>query len=191
LRIRRYRALICRTLLAALILFLTPVSALAEGGTEKMELKRGFLRSLKFRVGDGEPKPVYGFWGLSFKRDFVDVMSAHPAALDQAQKALRWKHVGFMGELTILGGYVWLMTGAFGDDGSDHDTDWAPVAVMGAGALAMLAGSLGAGSSLNRAVEMYNEAGGAQGADLTPGLSRRFLAERGPEGAAFYRDTLR
>jgi len=183
---RRILILLSRVLLTVFVLSLVPVSVFAEDGSGEMTLKRGFLSSTKFTVGNSEPKPVFGFTGTSFKPEFVEAISIHPTALEEAKKSLTWNGVGFVGSLTLLAGAIWLLSDTLSDASDvssgqlvEDDVNWGPVVVVGAGAVIMLVGSLSAKSHLNKGVEIYNEAEAAGYGSLSPGTPQLHVDRTG------------
>ena len=181
--IRRIFEPVCRVLLIIFVLSLVPVAVFAEDGPGEMTLKRGFLSSTKFTVGNSEPKPVFGFTGTSFKPEFKEAISLHPAAFEEAKKSLTWNGVGFVGSLTLLAGAIWLLSDTLSDASDvssgqmvEDETNWGPVYVVGAGAVIMLVGSLAAKSHIDRGVEIYNEEEAAAYGSLGTGAARRHAA---------------
>ncbi len=77
---RSFRIISIAVLLSFLSSIVSP-AAFAEEKTGRIELKKGFLKPLKFSQDDGGKHSVYGFSGLSFSSEFESVMSEYPPAL--------------------------------------------------------------------------------------------------------------
>lgn len=68
----------------------------------ELKLKKPFLRQLKFLYGEGKPRNVYGYWGLTHTSEFKDVLSRYPPSLREARKVFPYNAVVLGGSITIL-----------------------------------------------------------------------------------------
>ena len=130
----------------------------------RIELKRWFLRPLKFTYGGEAPKNVYNFWGLGFKSEFENVMSNHPPALRRSKKAFPYNAMALAGwtGLLVFTLQMFIETVHQSSEVSkgkmvDDSFKIGPVIGMAVcGGVAIVGGSLGH-SQLKAGVRMFNE----------------------------------
>lgn len=154
-----------KRLLVGLLIFTYSLSAMAQTSpaNEKIVLKKGFFSGYKFQLRYEDPRPVYGFSGMSFQPGFEQTLATHPPALTEAKKAFVFNGVGLLAQLGMT---TFIVVDAFGNgmrstSGGEQSFSLGPI--IGCAAVAIVAGLIGT-SKLKNGVRMYNENAGTSAA---------------------------
>jgi len=131
---------------------------------QTIQLRKKFFGSQKFIYGRKEPQNVYTFLGITYRREFKEVMSIHPAAFREVKKATPYRVVSTAGLLTLVGLSAKLLIDSINDSQDissgrfpDDDGGGSDLAlVLVAGGVTIISGILDK-KHFKNGVRMFNE----------------------------------
>jgi hypothetical protein len=141
-----------------------PLPSFAQETAPPIELKKGFFKPLKFTFGEGKPRSVYNFSGLSFKKPFEETIGLYPPALEQARRARFYNGLALTGVLGLLVFSFKMLLDTIDDankvskgimvDDSFNFNELIPFFVCGT---ATVVGAVMSSAQLSHAVELFNQ----------------------------------
>lgn len=112
--------------------------------------RTSFFSRLKYTYGDGRPKNVYGYAGLSYSQDFKNTLSIYSPAFEKAKRNRLW--VGLM----ILGAVTISATSSIESFSQRHPVSTAAILTFVTGAGIVVVASFGRTKTIQECVQIFN-----------------------------------